>query len=47
METSLCIQMICSCIVRVAVMSAAVRSWFQPGPAVCARFASLILSAAM
>src|SRR2546423_15299847 len=46
-ETSLCIQRICSWIVRVAAMSAAVRSWFQPGPAVCARFASLLLSTAM
>jgi hypothetical protein len=40
-ETSLCIQRIWSWIVRVAVMSFEVRSWFQPGPAVCARFASL------
>ena len=34
-----CIQRTCSCMVRVAAMSFAVRSWFHPGPDVCARFA--------
>ena len=41
-EASLCIQRICSCMVREADISCAVRSWFQPGPQVRARFASLM-----
>lgn len=40
-DASLCIQRICSFMLRVADMSFAVRSWFQPGPNVCAIFASL------